>query len=52
MESNGVKYRCVTLERLVQLKRAAGRTKDMEIIAALQALLEEKRKLERTGSSG
>lgn len=34
----------VTLERLIQLKRAAGRPKDLEIIAELQALLEERRR--------
>jgi predicted nucleotidyltransferase len=47
MEANGVKYRCATLERLIQMKRAAGRSKDLEIIAALVALLEEKRKMEQ-----
>jgi hypothetical protein len=30
------------LERLIQLKRAAGRPKDLEVIAELQALLEER----------
>jgi predicted nucleotidyltransferase len=40
----GLKFRCVTLERLIQLKRAAGRPKDLEAIAELQALLEAKRK--------
>ena len=30
------------LERLIQLKRAAGRPKDLEAIAELQALLEER----------
>jgi hypothetical protein len=39
-----VQCRFVTLERLIQLKRAAGRPKDLEIIAELQALLEEKHK--------
>ena len=34
---------CVTLERLIQLKRAAGRPKDFEAIAELQAILEERR---------
>jgi predicted nucleotidyltransferase len=34
----------VALERLIQLKRAAGRPKDFEAIAELQALLEERRK--------
>jgi predicted nucleotidyltransferase len=37
-----VTFRVVTLERLIQLKRAAGRPKDLEIIAELQALLEER----------
>jgi predicted nucleotidyltransferase len=36
--------RCITLERLIQAKRAAGRPKDFEMIAQLQALLEERRK--------
>jgi predicted nucleotidyltransferase len=36
--------RFVTLERLIQLKRAAGRPKDLEVIAELQALLEERRR--------
>ena len=42
LESGGIKYRCVTLERLIQLKRAAGRPKDLETIAELQTLLEER----------
>jgi predicted nucleotidyltransferase len=42
LEGNGMKYRCVTLERLIHLKRAAGRPKDLEVIAELQALLEER----------
>jgi hypothetical protein len=33
--------RRTTLEKLIQLKRAAGRPKDLEAIAELQALLEE-----------
>jgi predicted nucleotidyltransferase len=36
--------RCVTLERLIQLKRAAGRPKDFEAIAELQAILDEIRR--------
>jgi len=40
----GVVLRVVTLEKLIQLKRAAGRPKDLEAIAELQALLEERRK--------
>jgi predicted nucleotidyltransferase len=42
----GITCRAVTLERLIQLKRAAGRPKDLEAIAELQALLEERRKLD------
>jgi predicted nucleotidyltransferase len=42
----GLTCRVVTLERLIQLKRAAGRAKDLEAIAELQALLEERRKNE------
>lgn len=40
----GVRCWCVTLEHLIQLKRAAGRPKDLEAIAGLEALLEERRK--------
>ena len=39
----GLTCQVVTLERLIQLKRAAGRPKDREVIAELQALLEERR---------
>lgn len=42
----GITCRVVTLERLIQLKRAAGGPKDLEAIAELQALLEERRKFE------
>ena len=38
--------RCVTLEKLIQLKRAAGRPKDLEAIAELRALLAERRQRE------
>jgi predicted nucleotidyltransferase len=34
----------VTLEKLIQLKRAAGRPKDFEAIAELQTLLDERRR--------
>jgi len=34
--------RCVTLECLIQLKRAAGRPKDIEALSELVALLEER----------
>jgi predicted nucleotidyltransferase len=42
----GITFRVVTLERLIQLKRAAGRPKDLEAVAELQALLEERGKSE------
>ena len=40
----GLSCRCATLERLIQMKRAAGRPKDFEVIAELESLLEERRK--------
>lgn len=42
----GITCQVVTLERLIQLKRAAGRPKDLQMIAELQALLEERRQRE------
>ena len=42
IDVEGVRCRCVTLERLIHLKRAAGRLKDLNIIAELEALLEER----------
>ena len=45
LELFGTTIRCVTLEKLIQLKRAAGRVKDLEAIAELQELLNERRKL-------
>jgi hypothetical protein len=36
-------YNVVTLPALIRLKRAAGRPKDLEAIAELEALLEEQR---------
>jgi hypothetical protein len=35
-----LKFRCVTLPRLIQLKNAAGRPKDLESLAELRAILE------------
>lgn len=40
----GVKFKCVDLPTLINLKRAAGRPKDLESLAELQALLEERRR--------
>ena len=43
-----VPCRRANLERLIQMKRAAGRPKDFEILAQLQALLEERRQWPHT----
>jgi hypothetical protein len=37
----GRKVRCLTLSKLIEVKRAAGRPKDFEAIAELEILLEE-----------
>lgn len=37
----GVSCRCVTLSRLIDVKRAAGRPKDLDALAELEALQEE-----------
>lgn len=42
IEAYGLRIRRVSLEKLIQMKRAAGRPKDLEAIAELQALLEER----------
>ena len=44
MEVFGVRCRFVTLPMLIQLKRAAGRPKDLESLAELEALQEERRR--------
>jgi predicted nucleotidyltransferase len=44
LETFDVRCRFVTLEKLIQLKRAAGRPKDLEAVAELQALLEERQR--------
>ena len=42
----GVDCRCIGLEALIQAKRAAGRLKDLLMVAELEALLEERRRQE------
>jgi hypothetical protein len=37
----GIQCRCLGLKRLIEVKRACGRPKDLEAIAELEALLEE-----------
>ena len=44
----GVRCRRANLEPLIQMKRAAGRPKDFEVLAQLQALLEERKKWPHT----
>jgi predicted nucleotidyltransferase len=39
----GVECLCLGLERLIHVKRAAGRVKDLEALAELEAILEERR---------
>jgi predicted nucleotidyltransferase len=38
-----VECRCLNLDRLIEVKRAAGRPKDFEALAELEAILEERR---------
>ena len=40
----GIECRCLSLERLIQVKRAAGRPKDLDAIAELEAIAEERRR--------
>jgi hypothetical protein len=37
----GVECPCLGLERLISIERAAGRPKDLEVLAELEAILEE-----------
>jgi predicted nucleotidyltransferase len=41
----GLQFRLVSLEKLIVLKRAAGRPKDFPIIAELQRILGSKKKV-------
>ncbi|HSF17365.1 MAG TPA: hypothetical protein VLK65_17595 [Vicinamibacteria bacterium] len=43
VEAFGIECWCLGLEKLIQVKRAAGRPKDLEAIAELEALLEERK---------
>lgn len=44
LELFGIRARCLGLERLIQVKRAAGRAKDFEAVAELEAILEERQR--------
>ena len=46
----GICLRCVNLEKLIELKRSAGRPKDNEAIAELEAIRQEKQRLEAEDS--
>jgi predicted nucleotidyltransferase len=41
----GIECLCLGLERLIHVKRAAGRPKDLEAVAELEAIVEERRHL-------
>jgi hypothetical protein len=43
----GLALRCVTLEKLIELKRAAGRPKDQELIAELEIIRQEQQRLKK-----
>ena len=43
LELFGLSCRCLSLERLIAVKRAAGRPKDLEVIAELEAIADERR---------
>ena len=43
IEVAGAECNCLSLERLIDVKRAAGRPKDLEAIAELEQILEERR---------
>ncbi len=44
LEVFGARFRCLDLPTLIQTKRAAGRPKDLEAIAELELILEERQK--------
>jgi len=48
VEAFGVKFLCVKLAKLIELKRAAGRPQDLESIAELAALLAEQQGISDT----
>lgn len=47
IEAFGVTCLCLDLPRLIEVKRAAGRPKDLEAIAELEAILDERERFDR-----
>ena len=47
MDLFGVNCQCLTLEALIRVKRAAGRPKDFEAVAELEALWQERQSLDK-----
>jgi len=41
---------CLGLRKLIEVKRAAGRPRDLQAVADLEALLEERARGDRTGA--
>lgn len=46
----GQQYRCINLDALIVAKRAAGRPKDLEAVAELELIREERDKNDRPSS--
>jgi predicted nucleotidyltransferase len=44
VEAFGIRFKCVDLPTLIRIKESAGRAKDLEAIAELRALVEEREK--------
>jgi hypothetical protein len=44
VQAFGLEVRCLNLDRLIEVKRAAGRPRDLDAIAELEALLEERQR--------
>lgn len=51
LEVFGVRCQCLGLDRLIFVKRAVGRPKDLEALAELETMLEEQSETEVSGPS-
>jgi len=51
LEIFGHNCKCLDVQTLIKVKRAAGRPKDLEAIAELEAILEERQKMEAESGS-